>query len=67
MNKFIITLVVVALSLGTFAQNNDEMTERRKSRERGRIHERNGNRPLDKFSSVHVFVPLARWESRSPL
>ena len=57
MNKIIVTAIVAVVALGSFAQNNDEMTERRKSRERGRIHERNGNRPLDKFSSVHVFVP----------
>ena len=44
MNKIIITTVAAALTLGTFAQNNDEMTEQRRSRERGRTHERGGPR-----------------------
>ena len=40
MSKFIFTLTVAALTLGTFAQENDSTTEHRRSHERGRMHER---------------------------
>ena len=44
MNKFIITLAVAALTLGTFAQDNDSTAERRRSHERGRMQGRGRSR-----------------------